>query len=414
MPVDKTPLFRAQVKMIRTQETVRLKRTQMQKQQHQQQQQTENSHSSFEGNILCFNTWYDYFLSLEKLEKASSRSLLNLSFLSCTVEAQRIRRELIALRNIVISGRKNYVSDIGHSRRLIASYTDSMNDFERDELDAKIKEMMQDCIQSIQALQLKISSSNLRAFDEGPHLFQVLRMLGKHLKGTAKIVAEMRALRTKKISSTMRTCRLATLAQLYNMKKQRDELLMANGNSVETKSLKSDISSVSDSVLNDAIMFGKDGLRKRVPQSTNMKKSEIRKLEQDGWSDVQVSDFQEVEQADDVDSLNNLDDDERAQLMIENERLYSQSLQVDNDIQKVEKQMAELYQLQATFAEKVSEQERDINVVNETTLLTVENIRIGNEQIRQAIQNMASRRVILLFCIIVLTFTLLFLDWYNP
>uniref|UniRef100_A0AAF5RVL9 t-SNARE coiled-coil homology domain-containing protein n=1 Tax=Wuchereria bancrofti TaxID=6293 RepID=A0AAF5RVL9_WUCBA len=396
MPVDKTPLFRAQVKMIRTQETVRLKRTQMQKQQHQQQQQTENSHSSFE----------------EKLEKASSRSLLNLSFLSCTVEAQRIRRELIALRNIVISGRKNYVSDIGHSRRLIASYTDSMNDFERDELDAKIKEMMQDCIQSIQALQLKISSSNLRAFDEGPHLFQVLRMLGKHLKGTAKIVAEMRALRTKKISSTMRTCRLATLAQLYNMKKQRDELLMANGNSVETKSLKSDISSVSDSVLNDAIMFGKDGLRKRVPQ--NMKKSEIRKLEQDGWSDVQVSDFQEVEQADDVDSLNNLDDDERAQLMIENERLYSQSLQVDNDIQKVEKQMAELYQLQATFAEKVSEQERDINVVNETTLLTVENIRIGNEQIRQAIQNMASRRVILLFCIIVLTFTLLFLDWYNP
>ncbi|VDN95760.1 unnamed protein product [Brugia pahangi] len=385
MPIDKTPLFRAQVKMIRTQETVRLKRAQMQKQEqeHQQQQQTKNSHSSFDGN-----------------------------FISCTVEAQRIRRELIALRTIVISGRKNYVSDIGHSRRLIASYTDSMNDFERDELDAKIREMMQDCIQSIQALQLKISSSNLRAFDEGPHLFQVLRLLGKHLNGTAKIVAEMRALRTKKISNTMRTCRLATLAQLYNMKKKRDELLMVNGNSVETKSLKSDISSISDSVLNDAIIFGNDGLRKRVPQ--NMKKGEIRKLEQDGWSDMQMTGFQEVEQADDMDALNNLDDDERAQLMIENERLYSQSLQVDSDIQRVEKQMAELHQLQTTFAEKVSEQERDINVVNETTLLTAENIRIGNEQIRQAIQNMASRRVILLFCIIVLTFTLLFLDWYNP
>ncbi|VDO23888.1 unnamed protein product [Brugia timori] len=394
MPIDKTPLFRAQVKMIRTQETVRLKRAQMQKQeqQHQQQQQTKNSHSSFD----------------EKLEKTSSRNLSNLSFISCTVEAQRIRRELIALRSIVISGRKNYVSDIGHSRRLIASYTDSMNDFERDELDAKIKEMMQDCIQSIQTLQLKISSSNLRAFDEGPHLFQVLRLLGKHLNGTAKIVAEMRALRTKKISNTMRTCR----AQLYNMKKKRDELLMVNGNSIETKSLKSDISSISDSVLNDAIIFGNDGLRKRVPQSTSF--CEIRKLEQDGWSDTQMTGFEEVEQADDMDALNNLDDDERAQLMIENERLYSQSLQVDSDIQRVEKQMAELHQLQTTFAEKVNRLERDINVVNETTLLTVENIRIGNEQIRQAIQNMASRRVILLFCIIVLTFTLLFLDWYNP
>lgn len=85
-----------------------------------------------------------------------------------------------------------------------------------------------------------------------------------------------------------------------------------------------------------------------------MKKDGIRKSEQDGWSDVHLSDFQEIEQANDVDSLNNLDDDERTQLMIENERLYFQSLQVDSDIQKVEKQMAELHQLQETFAEKVN------------------------------------------------------------
>lgn len=45
MPVDKTPLFRARVKMIRTQEATRLKRAQIQK----QQQQTENSLNSFDG-----------------------------------------------------------------------------------------------------------------------------------------------------------------------------------------------------------------------------------------------------------------------------------------------------------------------------------------------------------------------------
>ncbi|VDO54179.1 unnamed protein product [Onchocerca flexuosa] len=161
MPIDKTPLFRARSK----------------------------------------------FIFSEKLEKVSSRTHLNLNFLSCTVEAQKIRQKLIAFRNMVISKRKNYVSDIGHSRRLIASYTDSMNDFERDELDAKIEEMMQVCIQSLQALKHKINSSNFRALDEGPHLFEILRMLGKHLNGTAKIVAEMRALRTKKISNMRRTCR---------------------------------------------------------------------------------------------------------------------------------------------------------------------------------------------------------------
>ncbi|CAG9531217.1 unnamed protein product [Cercopithifilaria johnstoni] len=394
MPIDKTPLFRARVKMLRTQEAAQLKRSEMQK----QQQQTENSLDSFEQIIHP--------------EKPNPS---NLNFLSCTVEAQRIRRKLITLRNMVVSERKNYISDIGHSRRLIASYTDSMSDFERDELDAKIEEMIRNCIKSIQALQHKINSSNLRAPDEGPHLFEVLRMLGKHLNATTKIVAEMRALRTKKISNMRRTCRLATLAQLYSMKRHKTLTQpSANENSTETISLKSNISSISDSMLSDAIIFGKDGLRKRILQNTDIKEDGIRKSEHDGWSDVQIFDFQEVEQADDVDSLNNLDDDERTQLVIENGRLYSQSLQVDNDIQKVEKQMAELYQLQETFAEKVSEQEKDINVVNETTLLTVENIRVGNEQIRQAIQNMASRRVILLFCIIVLTFTLLFLDWYNP
>ncbi|MCP9262727.1 hypothetical protein DINM_005658 [Dirofilaria immitis] len=358
MPIDKTPLFRARVKMMRTQEAARLKRLQVQKQQQQQQQQTENSVDNFD------------------------------------VGAQKIRQKLVDLRNMVINKRKNYVSDIGHCRRLIASYTDSMNDFERDELDAKIEKMMQDCIQSIQLLQRQINSSNLRAFDEGPLLFEILRMLGKHLNGTAKIVAEMRALRTKKISNMGRTSRLATLAQLYSIKKRRDEVLKqrsANENSIETISLNSDVSSVSDSILNDSIIFGKDGLRKRFHQNMNIEEEVIKKSDQDGWSDAQVPDF-EIKQSDDVDLLNNLDDDERTQLMIENERLYSQSLQVDSDIQKVEKQMAELHQLQETFAEKVSEQERDINFVNETTLLTVENIRIGNEQIRQAIQNMASRR----------------------
>lgn len=48
-----------------------------------------------------------------------------------------------------------------------------MSDFERDELDAKIEEIMQNCIKSIQALQRKINGSNLRATDEGPHLFEV-------------------------------------------------------------------------------------------------------------------------------------------------------------------------------------------------------------------------------------------------
>lgn len=65
-----------------------------------------------------------FWLFLEKLEKISTRNDSNLNFLSCAAEAEGIRRQLITLRNLVILGRRNYISDIGHSRRLIASYTE--------------------------------------------------------------------------------------------------------------------------------------------------------------------------------------------------------------------------------------------------------------------------------------------------
>lgn len=60
------------------------------------------------------------------------------------------------------------------------------------------------------------------------------------------------------------------------------------------------------------------------------------------------------------------------------------------------------------------DQERDIDSIHTQTIHTLDNLEIANEFIREAIRNTATRRVISLFCLIVLTFTLLFLDWYNP
>ncbi|CAB3399100.1 unnamed protein product [Caenorhabditis bovis] len=86
----------------------------------------------------------------------------------------------------------------------------------------------------------------------------------------------------------------------------------------------------------------------------------------------------------------------------------------DDEIDKLEHQISEIQSLSSIFSEKIMDQERDIDVINDLALHTTENLIDGNEWIRKAITNSALRRVILLFCIIVLTFTLLFLDWYNP
>lgn len=105
---------------------------------------------------------------------------------------------------------------------------------------------------------------------------------------------------------------------------------------------------------------------------------------------------------------------EREQLQKENDKLLKKFTNAHDTVNTLETQIFEIQRLQETFADKVFDQEKEIDMLNEVAVSTTENIRDGNEWIRQAISNSAGRRVVLLFCIVVLTFTLLFLDWYNP
>jgi syntaxin 18 len=70
-------------------------------------------------------------------------------------------------------------------------------------------------------------------------------------------------------------------------------------------------------------------------------------------------------------------------------------------------------ELQEVFTEKVLEQDKDIERIFGTVVGTTENLRDANTQIRQAIQSNASLRFYVLFFLLVMSLTLLFLDWYN-
>lgn len=71
-----------------------------------------------------------------------------------------------------------------------------------------------------------------------------------------------------------------------------------------------------------------------------------------GWTVIHNTAFIDEQNAN-VEIDENLSEHERVQLAAENEQLYAKSLQLDSDIQKIEKQMVEVYRLQETFAEKV-------------------------------------------------------------
>ncbi|VDM42158.1 unnamed protein product [Toxocara canis] len=292
-----------------------------------------------------------------------------------------------------------------------------MCEWERNELDDESERAIRQCSQLIRSFERQIrSDTQLRASDEAAHLEGVARILESYLRKIAKIITELRSVRVRKTAEMKKMIRLSTLVQIHKNKLRNEALAHedeSNGDENQTKLDRFHRETSSNSV--PLPQESTSGLRKRrsgekgdVNRTTKEEQSEVApfvegyRLAEDRWEQIPASTDEP------------LSEEERVQMVAENEKLYAKLAQVDSDILRIEKQMNQIHRLQETFAEKVLDQERDINFVSETTVHSVENIREGNEQIRQAIQNMASRRVILLFCIIVLTFTLLFLDWYNP
>ena len=59
------------------------------------------------------------------------------------------------------------------------------------------------------------------------------------------------------------------------------------------------------------------------------------------------------------------------------------------------------------------QQETEIERIAAAVIGSTENVKDANDQIRGAIQRNAGFRVWVLFFLLVLSFSLLFLDWYN-
>ena len=97
----------------------------------------------------------------------------------------------------------------------------------------------------------------------------------------------------------------------------------------------------------------------------------------------------------------------------ENAELFNELNSLASEVSQIEGKVLEIAKLQEIFAEKVLEQETDIESIEHTTVGTTENITKGNEEIREAIKNSAGFRVWILFFLITCTLSLLFLDWYN-
>lgn len=111
--------------------------------------------------------------------------------------------------------------------------------------------------------------------------------------------------------------------------------------------------------------------------------------------------------------LGSLSSEERQILEEENLHLYKELMSNQEEVRQITRQVVELGQMQDFFSEKVDIQAHQIEKIQETIMAATENVKEGNEQVREAMRKDAGFRVWIMFFLIVMSCTILFLDWYN-
>ncbi|KAI6220674.1 hypothetical protein M3Y99_01595000 [Aphelenchoides fujianensis] len=313
-----------------------------------------------------------------------------------SAHARQIGQHIRELADLVVERRKSYllstVSAYGHD--------ELMSDSDRRHFDADTDLAMRQCSKLVRNLEFQVDNdATLRKDDEHPHLKAITLLLNVYLKNVCKMVAELRAMHLKKSQHFE--------SNLSARQPRRHIEGLRAGAEAKRRELRRRQAEVDRRLKGEpADEFEPEGSGEHRTGQTEGSRA---------GSPSSTSRNSRTKTAENVEPHSpTLDSAEQTQLTIENRQLLERFVQQNSEIEQIEKHFAELQRLQQTFVEKVVEQEKDIEIIHQKTIHTLDNLDQANQFIRDAIKNSASRRVIALFCLIVLTFTLLFLDWYNP
>nr|CAD2195288.1 unnamed protein product [Meloidogyne enterolobii] len=386
--------------------------------------------------------------------KNSKKSSPSPNFHLYSWHANQILADITQLRDLILDKRKEYI--LCSNAFSIYGTQRFMSDTDRKKFDRETDIAIKNCTKLIKDLNIRINSDkSLRAGDECKHLTAVINLLNVYLKEVLAIVAQLREIYLRKARQIRKICRLANLVEMYGPKiedAQKDEEEKdANLAKMRLELEKNEKFYKNKKRKEQQHIENKENLTKNI--STKIEKSSSKdgwedvelelldnepKIERiDGWSDadLEMDDIPEQKlvvhkspsphEKASVDKVEYKDEeqtapyepankDEQVQLFDENKKMLERFTATDSELHLIESKVAEIQRLQNVFSEKICEQEQNIDLIHSRTIYTLDNLQQANDYIREAIKNQANRRVITIFCLLVLTFTLLFLDWYNP
>ncbi|XP_069868915.1 syntaxin-18 [Dipodomys merriami] len=277
-------------------------------------------------------------------------------------------REVIShigkLRDFLLEHRKDYINAYSH----IMSDYGRMTDTERDQIDQDAQIFMRTCSEAIQQLRTE-AHKETHSQQAKEHRAAVLDFTEDYLKRVCKLYSEQRAIRVKRVVDKKR---LSKLEPEPNTKTRE--------------------STPSEKVTQDS--EDKPATEEHTEKLLSEAQPEV-----GAWGDGKGED--------------ELSPEEIQMFEQENQRLIGEMNSLFDEVRQIEGKVVEISRLQEIFTEKVLQQEAEIDSIHQLVVGATENIKEGNEDIREAIKNNAGFRVWILFFLVMCSFSLLFLDWYD-
>ncbi|XP_019615133.1 PREDICTED: syntaxin-18-like isoform X2 [Branchiostoma belcheri] len=291
------------------------------------------------------------------------------------VRAKDVIQNISKLRDFLLKHRKDYIDATG----FLTSEVSKMTDNERDQIDNDAQTFMRTCSEAIRIFKTEVLKQPMPQ-QVRSHREAVFELMEAYLKAVCKLYSEQRAIRVKRVVDRKRISRLEpegrrTGTDMTELR-QRHKRARAELNSEE-----GDHKSETDD----------SKVMKNTPASDDP-------LQMEYW---------------DEDEDDELSPEEIQMFEQENERLYNEMNSLVDEVRQIEGKVVEISRLQEIFADKVLQQEVEIDRIADTVVQSTENIKEGNEEVREAMKKDAGFRVWILFFLVMCSFSLLFLEWYS-
>lgn len=267
------------------------------------------------------------------------------------LRAKEIVRDISSLQQFFLENKFAYLNVVNY-----LSTTKTMVEADKEQIDIEAQKIINLCTSKIGEYKKELLA-NIKSKQLQEHYRNVLDSLDAYLKSVSKMYTEAKAIRVKKVIETHK------LSKLENVPVQKQKVADANVNE-------------------DKLQKENEIVLPSIPSP--------------------VENFEEE-----------LSPEEMQLFESENEHLYNELNSLSDEVKHMESKVVHIAELQELFTQKVMQQEKDIDRISTTVASTTDDMKLANEQIKQAIQRNAGLRVWVLFFLLVMSFSLLFLDWYN-